>query len=138
LLLDEGCAFPRKDRLSFPRLVGLGRDGRVLEATPVWRLWEEMGTGQGEQPALCSLRCGADRSGLSGDGRRVHDATLVPAPRERRSEEEKAAIKQGQIPERGKEKPAKLRQKDRDARFKGKSSKARVGEGEGGGQRGVC
>jgi hypothetical protein len=72
LLLDEGCAFPRKDRLSFPRLAGLGRDGRVLEATPVWRLWEEMGTGQGEQPALCPLRCGADRSGLSGDSRPDH------------------------------------------------------------------
>jgi hypothetical protein len=78
-----------------------------------------------------------DRSCLAIVGQ-IIAARVVPAPREHNTEEEKAAIRQGQIPERGKEKPAKLRQKDRDARFKGKSSKARVDEGEGGRQRGVC
>ncbi len=59
----------------------------------------------------------------------IIDATVVPAPKERNSEEEKAAIKQGKIPERWKAKPAKVRQKDRDGRWTVKYSKAK---GEGG------
>jgi IS5 family transposase len=41
----------------------------------------------------------------------------------------KAPVKQGKIPERWKERPAKVRQKDRDARWTAKYSKAKVKEG---------
>lgn len=44
------------------------------------------------------------------------DATIVSAPKQRNSKDEKAAIKQGRIPRGWQDKPAKLRQKDRDAR----------------------
>mgnify|MGYP001293351957 FL=1 len=62
-------------------------------------------------------------------GGQIIDATVVPAPKQRNSDEEKAAIKQGKVPERWKEKPAKIRQKDRDARWTVKYSKAKVKEG---------
>ena len=62
-------------------------------------------------------------------GGQIIDATVVPAPKQRNSDEEKAAIKQGKVPERWKEKPAKIRQKDRDARWTVKYSKAKVREG---------
>lgn len=44
---------------------------------------------------------------------------------QRDTEEEKQAIKAGRIPEEWKAKPAKLRQKDCDARWRGKYSKAK-------------
>jgi IS5 family transposase len=62
-------------------------------------------------------------------GGQIIDATVVPAPKQRNTEDERAAIKQGKIPERWKEKPAKIRQKDRDARWTVKYSKAKASEG---------
>ena len=53
----------------------------------------------------------------------------MPAPKQRNTEAEKTAIKEGKIPEHWKAKPAKLRQKDRDARWSVKYSKAKVKEG---------
>lgn len=53
------------------------------------------------------------------------DATVVAAPKQRTTEEEKAAIKAGEVPEAWKNKPTKLRQKDRDARWTVKFSKAK-------------
>jgi transposase, IS5 family len=44
-------------------------------------------------------------------GGQIIDATVVPAPKQRNTEEDKAAIKDGRIPEGWKAKPAKLRQK---------------------------
>jgi hypothetical protein len=62
-------------------------------------------------------------------GGQIIDATVVPAPKQRNTQEEKAAIKDGRIPERWKDKPAKLRQKDRDARWSVKYTKAKVKDG---------
>jgi len=54
---------------------------------------------------------------------------VVPTPKQRNTDEKKAAIKQGKVPERWKERPAKVRQKDRDARWTVKYSKTKVKEG---------
>jgi hypothetical protein len=45
----------------------------------------------------------------------IVDATIVAAPKQRNTIEEKAAIKDGRIPDDWRDKPAKLDQKDRDA-----------------------
>ena len=58
----------------------------------------------------------------------IVDATLVAAPRQRNSDGEKAEIKAGRIPQGLEGQPAKLRQKDRDARWTVKFSKAKVDE----------
>ena len=46
----------------------------------------------------------------------IIDASLVAAPKQRNSEDEKKALKEGRVPEHWKARPGKLRQKDRDAR----------------------
>jgi hypothetical protein len=46
----------------------------------------------------------------------IVDASSVAAPRQRNTDDEKQAIKQGRIPANWKTTPAKLRHKDRDAR----------------------
>ena len=61
-------------------------------------------------------------------GGQIVDATIVAAPKQRNTEGEKADIKAGRIPEEWREKPAKLRQKDRDARWMVKFSKAKPAE----------
>ena len=61
-------------------------------------------------------------------GGQIVDATIVTAPKQRNTEAERAAIKAAQIPEGWAKRPAKLRQKDRDARWTVKFSKARPRE----------
>ena len=58
-------------------------------------------------------------------GGQIIDATIISAPKQRNSEGEKAEIRAGRIPEAWKDKPAKLAQKDRDARWTVKFSKAK-------------
>ena len=58
----------------------------------------------------------------------IVDATIVAAPKQRNTNGEKQAIKDGRIPEGWKDKPAKLAQKDRDARWTVKYTKAKVRE----------
>ena len=58
----------------------------------------------------------------------IVDATIVAAPKQRNSKAEKQAIKEGRIPDGWAEKPAKLRQKDRDARWTVKYTKAKPRE----------
>ncbi len=53
------------------------------------------------------------------------DATIVAAPKQRNNDGEKATIKEGRVPDEWKENPAKLRQKDRDARWTVKYSRAK-------------
>ena len=59
-------------------------------------------------------------------GGQIVDASLIAAPKQRNTEEEKKAVKEGRIPEEWKAKPAKLRHKDRDARWTVKFSKAKA------------
>jgi IS5 family transposase len=55
------------------------------------------------------------------------DATIVPVPKQRNSGDENEAVKTGRIPEEWDSKPAKLRQKDRDARWTKKHGKSFFG-----------
>lgn len=50
-------------------------------------------------------------------GGQIVDATIVEAPRQHNSDGEKADLKAGKVPAEWREKPAKLAQKDRDARW---------------------
>jgi transposase, IS5 family len=61
-------------------------------------------------------------------GGQIIDATIVAAPKQRNTGEEKRTIKEGGIPEEWKAKPARLAQKDRDARWTVKYSKAKPRE----------
>jgi hypothetical protein len=61
-------------------------------------------------------------------GGQIVDASIVAAPKQRNTEAEKAEIKAGRIPGEWAKRPAKLRQKDRDARWTAKFSKAKPRE----------
>ena len=84
--------------------------------------------GRGDQEIVRAVRCPAEAGSLHrhvGSDRRL---SLVAAPRQRNTDDEKKAIKERRIPPNSKAKPAKLRHKDRDARWTVKFTKAKPRE----------
>lgn len=132
-LSDERCEYLIKDRLSFMRFLGLGLADAVPDANTIWTFREALtrATIEGE-PAVTHLfkrfDAAVKASGYLAMGGQIVDATIVAAPKQRNTLAEKAAIKDNRIPEDWKEKPAKLAQKDRDARWSIKYTKAKPRE----------
>ena len=58
-----------------------------------------------------------EEQGLLAMGGQIMDASIVEAPRQRNSQEEKETIKSGDVPKSWEDNPAKLRQKDCSARW---------------------
>src|SRR5262249_33588573 len=84
--------------------------------------------GRGDQEIVRAVRCHAEAGWLRRHVGQIIDASLVVAPRQRNTDDEKKAIKEGRIPANWRAKPAKLRHKDRDARWTVKFSKAKPRE----------
>ena len=132
-LSDERTEYLIKDRLSFMRFLGLTLADRVPDANSIWNFRELLTrTIVDGKPAIEVLFKRFDaalaQAGFLAMGGQIIDATIVAAPRQRNTEAEKKAIKEGCIPEDWKAKPAKLRQKDRDARWTVKFTKAKPAE----------
>jgi Transposase domain (DUF772) len=126
-LSDEATEFQIKDRLSFQRFLGLGLDGTVPDATTVWLFRERLVEAKAMDKLFARFDAALTDRGYLAMGGQIIDATVVPAPKQRNTEEEKAAIKEGRIPDCWKGKPAKIRQKDRDARWSVKYTRALSG-----------
>jgi IS5 family transposase len=60
-------------------------------------------------------------------GGRIIDASIVPVPTQRNSRDENDQLRAGRTPAEWKQKPAKLRQKDRDARWTKKHNRSFFG-----------
>jgi transposase, IS5 family len=132
-LSDERTEYLIKDRLSFMRFLGLGLDGTVPDANTIWTFHEALSKASIDgNPAIEVLFQRFDHAlraaGFLAMGGQIVDATIVAAPKQRNTEDEKRTIKHGGIPEEWKAKPAKLAQKDRDARWTVKYSKAKPRE----------
>jgi IS5 family transposase len=124
-LSDERTEFLINDRLSFMRFLGLSLGDRVPDATTIWLFRERLVKAGAIKRLFDRFDQAVRDAGYIPMSGQIVDATLVAAPRQRNSEAEKAAIKAGRVPEAWKEKPAKLRQKDRDARWTVKFTRAR-------------
>lgn len=114
------------DRLSWMRFCGLGPGDAVPDANTLWDFREAL-IGAG---ALDGLFARLDRAiteaGYLPMSGQIVDATLVAAPRQRNTDAEKAALKAGKkAGEIWPGKPARARQKDTDARWTVKFSKAK-------------
>ena len=105
-LLDERTEFLINDRLSFMRFLGLS--DRVPDARTIWLFREKLTKAGAIQQLFDRL-----------------DASLIAAPKQRNTREEWEMLKQGEVPAAWQKKPAKLRQKDRQARWTVKFTKAR-------------
>lgn len=129
-LSDDQTEYQIKDRLSFMRFLDLALCQNIPDAKTIW-LYRERLSQKGLIERLFSTFDNAlkDQGYLAMSGQIV-DATIVSAPRQRMTKAEKETIKKGDIPEDWKDHPSKLSQKDRDARWVVKYSKAKGKEGE--------
>ncbi len=129
-LSDERTEYLIKDRLSFMRFLGLGLSDTVPDANTIWTFREALTRARLDgKPAIEVLfrayEAALTRAGFLAMGGQIIDASIVAAPKQRNTDGEKTEIKAGRIPEAWKAEPAKLRQKDRDARWTVKWSKAK-------------
>lgn len=114
-----------RDRLSWMRFCGLGPGDVVPDANTLWDFREALIAAKALDKLFDRLDRAIQDAGYLPMGGQIIDATLVAAPRQHNTDGEKSAIKAGEIPEGWKDQPAKLRQKDRDARWTVKFSKAK-------------
>ena len=68
-----------------------------------------------------------EAKGYIARGGQIVDATIVPVPKQRNSRDENDEVKAGKTPEAWEKKPAKNRQKDKDARWTKKHGKSFYG-----------
>jgi transposase, IS5 family len=124
-LSDERAEFLINDRVSFMRFLGLSLSDRVPDARTIWLFREKLPKAKAIEPLFARFDAALRASGYIAMSGQIVDASLVAAPRQRNTEAEKQAIKEGRVPEAWKAKPAKLRQEDRDARWTVKFTKAK-------------
>jgi transposase, IS5 family len=109
-LSDERTEYLIKDRLSFMRFLGLTLADRVPDANSIWNFREALTrTIVDGKPAIEILLKHFDaalaQAGFLAMGGQIIDATIVAAPKQRNTEAEKKAIKEGRIPRLGKPNP---------------------------------
>jgi len=114
-----------KDRLSFMRFLELGLADPVPDANTIWSFREALKKADAIDALFARFDAALREAGFLAMSGQIVDATIVAAPKQRNTIEEKKAIKEGRIPEGWKDKPDKLAQKDRDARWTVKYSKAK-------------
>ena len=116
-LSDAQMQYQILDRLSFQRFLGQGLYATVPDEKTIW-LFREVLSKRGMIEKLFALYSAhLQKLGLIENNGSIIDASFVEVPRQRNSREENQTIKGGEIPDDWKEDPAKLRQKDTEARW---------------------
>jgi transposase, IS5 family len=116
-LSDERTEFYLRDRLTWMRFLGLGLGDPVPDANTIWTFREALTKVGAIEPLFALFDQALRDAGYLAMSGQLVDASIVPAPKQRNSKAEKQALKAGRIPDGWEAKPAKLRQKDRDARW---------------------
>jgi transposase, IS5 family len=127
-LSDERTEYLIRDRLSFMRFLGLALADTVPDANTIWNFREALTRSRIAGKPAIEVLFERFEAALSAAGFLAMGGQIIDAPKQRNTEGEKRDIKAGRIPPEWAKKPAKLRQKDRDARGTGKFTKAKPGE----------
>ena len=126
-LSDEQAEYQVRDRLSFTRFLRLGIEDSIPDATTLWLFREKLAKAGVIEKLFDRFDQHLAAHGYMARGGQMVDATIVPVPKQRNSRDENEAVKAGQTPAEWKKKPAKLSQKDRDARWTKKHGKSFFG-----------
>ena len=127
-LSDDRAEFLINDRLSFMRFLGLGLTDKVPDAKTIWAFRERLIKAGAIEALFPRFDLAIRDAGYIPMSGQIVDASLVSAPKQRNTDAEKQDIKAGRVPEDWQDKPAKLRQKDMDARWTVQFGKARTRE----------
>ena len=86
-LSDEAAEFQIKDRLSFQRFLGLGLDGAVPDATTIWLFRERLVKARAIEKLFARFDAVLKDEGYLAMGGQIVDASVVPAPKQRSTEQ---------------------------------------------------
>lgn len=116
-LSDDQTEYQVRDRLSFMRFLGLDMDGTVPDAKTIWLFRERLARAGAVEKLFARFEGHLEEHGLMASGGQIIDASIIPVPKQRNDRKENGSIKAGETPKAWKKEPAKLRQKDVDARW---------------------
>jgi len=126
-LSDEQIEAMIRDRLSFMRFLDLGLADAVPDATTIWLFREALVEAGLIDKLFERFGQHLQARGYIARGGQIVDATIVSAPRQHNTKEENETIKNGGTPKDWEKKPAKLAQKDLDARWTKKNEESFYG-----------
>lgn len=126
-LSDERLQYQVSDRLSFMRFLGLELSGNVPDARTVWAFREALKEHRLVDVLFERLNQALADLGIELKSGQIIDATFVPVPIQRNGREDNALIKQDAVPVEWGKTPAKLAQKDLDARWTKKGGQNHYG-----------
>ena len=126
-LSDEQVEYQVRDRLSFSRFLGLGIEDSIPDATTLWLFREKLAKAGLIEKLFERFDQHLAAKGYIARGGQIIDASIVPVPTQRNSRDENDQLRVGRTPAGWKQKLAKLRQKDRDARWTKKHDRSFFG-----------
>jgi transposase, IS5 family len=125
-LSDEQAEFQIRDRLSFMRFLGLGLPDRVPDYSTIWRFREALVTVGAMDDLFAKFDAALTERGYLALGGQLIDASIIEAPRQRLTVEEKRQIRSGEQPDWP---AAKARHKDTEARWTVKRGRVKTKPG---------
>ena len=126
-LSDEQIEYQVRDRMSFTRFLGLEFEDDIPDGTTLWLFREKLAQAGLVEKLFERFNQHLNAKGYIARGGQMVDATIVPVPKQRNTREENETVKRGETPVAWEEKPAKNRQKDKDARWTKKHGKSFFG-----------
>ena len=126
-LSDEQVEYQVRDRLSFSRFLGLAIADSIPDATTLLLFREKLAKAGMIEKLFDRFDQHLAAKGYMARGGQIIDASIVPVPTQRNSRDENAELQAGRTPAGWKQKPAKVRQKDRDARWTKKHGRSFFG-----------
>ena len=123
-LSDEQMEYQLLDRMSYQRFCGLTQATNIPDRTTIWTFENRVGEA-GAKAVFDGVSTQLLQHGYLARGGQIINATLVPAPKQHLTREDKAQLKQEAMPADWK--PAKRRQKDLDATWTKKHGKSHHG-----------
>lgn len=124
-LSDEQMEFQLLDRLSFQRFAGLRSSSQIPDRTTIWTFKERLIQAGASASIFDAVNKQLAKHGYIARGGQMIDASIVQAPVQAMTKDEKALIGEGAMPVEWE--PAKRRQKDTDARWTKKHGKSYFG-----------
>ena len=126
-LSDEQVEYQVRDRLSFTRFLSCGIEDCIPDGTTLWLFREKLAQAGVIEKLFDRFDRHLGANGYVARGGQIVDATIVAVPRQRNTREENETVKSGRTPAAWEKKPAKNRQKDKDARWTKKHGRSFYG-----------
>lgn len=123
-LSDEQMEYQLLDRMSYQRFCGLSDSASIPDRTTIWTFENRIGEA-GAEAIFAGVERQLLKAGYIARGGQIVDATLIPAPKQHFTKDDKEQLQQDAMPADWS--PAKRRQKDLDATWTKKHGKSHDG-----------